>query len=355
MNTSVDVTDGPVVGFEPSLGRNARTGTWQELARGTFRESTRMLHEGRWHDAARLVEVSLLEAQELREIYQEWPHTVSRWLVDEGVDHADLRREQDRLARQLDRLADHGIEDDWPAYVAAVGHAAEACRAGRGDAEQLVESARSTWQAMHDAAVDWVSGTISIAVDLLGEHRLVDLWDLLLVDWYAAHERRYSLDHQDWDVSSQQLAIAIVDGFHAHLAGTARQGDIEIIEEPDRIGFRFAPCGSGGRSLDPRITDGKPLAAEPLAFAVTTEPHDWAWNKVGVCSYCVHCCLLNEVMPIDRLGFPTRVIDAPTWPQSLEDAKCTWWIYRHPSLVPDEVYQRVGRSPAGRPAKPEEA
>ena len=92
-----------------------------------------------------------------------------------------------------------------------------------------------------------------------------------------------------------------------------------------------------------------PRSAPPYDFAVTTRPHDWAWNKVGVCSYCVHCCQLNEVMPIDRLGYPTRVIDAPTWPATEPNPSCTWWIYRDPSLVPDAVYERVGRTASRRP------
>ena len=60
-------------------------------------------------------------------------------------------------------------------------------------------------------------------------------------------------------------------------------------------------------------------------------------------TYCVHCCLLNMVMPIDRLGYPTRVIDPPTWPAARSGAPCTWWVYKDPARVPDEVYQRVGR------------
>jgi hypothetical protein len=142
--------------------------------------------------------------------------------------------------------------------------------------------------------------------------------------------------------------VAIVDGFHAHLTGPDRSGDIEVIHEPERIGFRFAPCGSGGRAVSAGITDNRPRAAAPYGFAVTTTPHDWAWNKTGICSYCVHCCQLNELMPIDRLGYPTRVIDPPTWPTEDENPSCTWWVYRDPSLIPDAVYTRVGRSPASR-------
>jgi hypothetical protein len=103
--------------------------------------------------------------------------------------------------------------------------------------------------------------------------------------------------------------------------------------------------------VDATITDGYPRAGAPFGFAVTTERHDWAWNTIGICSYCVHCCQLNEVMPIDRLGYPTRVIDPPVWSPSQPATTCTWWVYRDPADVPDHVYHRVGRDPSRRPSR----
>lgn len=339
----------PVVAFEPSLGRNARAGTWEELARGTFRTATDKLREGAFEEAAKLIEVTLLEADELREIYQEWPHRTVEWITARGAAQDDLDAALRRLTDLIGETAMTGIQVEWARFEQSVESAAARCRAQDREADTAIERARTTWLGIHDRAVDRVSGMIDIAVRLVGEQALADLWNFLMSDWYDIHERRYSPANQSWDDSAHQLMVAIVDGFHAHLTGVSRQGDIELIEEPDRVGFRFAPCGSGGRSLDPTITDGRPRAGAPFGFAVTTEPHDWAWNKTGICSYCVHCCLLNEVVPIDRLGYPTRVIDPPTWPESRGDAICTWWVYKHPSLVPDAVYERVGRDPARRP------
>jgi hypothetical protein len=90
-------------------------------------------------------------------------------------------------------------------------------------------------------------------------------------------------------------------------------------------------------------TGGRPRPAEPLSLAVTTRPHDWSFGQAGVQAYCVLCCLLNMVMPIDRLGYPTRVIDPPTWPEARQGAPCTWWVYKDPARIPDEAYERVGR------------
>lgn len=337
------------VAYEDSLGRTARVGSWQELAKGTFRTSTEYLAEGRHHDAAELVEVAVLEAEELHDIYQRWPEVTTSWILEKGARPNDLDTELTHLGQLLGEKAMRGIDAEWPDFIAAVSVAAQACRDRSGRAAVEVERARTTWQAMHDRAVDRVSGTVAIAVKLVGEDQLAQLWNHLMADWYDAHEKRYHLDNQSWSRSAHQLATAILDGFHAHLAGTGRQGDIVLIDEPERLGFRFAPCGSGGRSVDPAITDGQPRSAPPYGFPVTTRRHDWAWNTVGICSYCVHCCLLNEVMPIDRLGFPTRVIDAPVWTPDDHTTTCTWWIYKDVADIPDDVYRRVGRDPSVRP------
>ena len=341
----------PPVAYEQSLGRLARSGSWAELAKGTFRAAAEKLDIGDGESAASLLHVSLLEAEELHDAYHRWPAECGAWILQNGAPKQALDAAVDRLRHKIGDRAMDGIRRAWPQYVAAVDTAATLCLSSPAAAREAIEKARSTWQEIHDDAVDLLSGMIDIAARLLGEDAIPALWGHLMRDWYDSHCARYDLGHQPWAASADQLMIAIVDGFHAHLAGVERQGDIEMLEEPDRVGFRFAPCGSGGRSVDPRITDGRPLAGPPFDFAVTTRPHDWAWNTVGICSYCVHCCLLNEVEPIDRLGYPTRVIDAPTWPAGEQGASCTWWVYRDPRLVPDSVYRRVGRE---RPTPPTE-
>ena len=340
-----------VVAYEPSLGRLARTGTWEQLAQGTFRSAIERLAAGDTAAAADLVAVSVLEADELRDIYQRWPAATTEWLLDRGVSAEAIGAEIVRLGLSIGASALEGIQAHWPQFTAAVDKAVADCESGAGTAADAIEHARAVWQSIHDRAVDRVSGVIDIAVRLAGEDCLGALWDFLMDDWYRVHESRYALTNQPWPQSAHQLMVAIVDGFHAHLTGTGRQGDIEIVHEQHRTGFRFAPCGSGGRSLDTRITDGDPRAGTPYGFAVTTTPHDWAWNTVGICSYCVHCCQLNEVMPIDRLGYPTRVIDAPTWTPDDPVTSCTWWVYHDPADVPDHVYERVGRDPARRPTR----
>jgi hypothetical protein len=348
--TAAAGTGDGVVAFEPSLGRIVRVGSPAHLGGGSFKAALEALAARRYKDAAELVSVTVLEADELRDVFDRWPRSTRQWVLDQGAQVAEL----ERLVTRLETLLDPGvpgIAEAWPSYVELVQDAAGLCRAGADGASKAVQAAHDYWMRVHDRAVDLTSGMVDVAVRLLGEDVVGDLWDHLMADWYAVHEQRYDLRNQPWQESARQLMVAVFDGFHAHLTGFDRSGDIEVIEETDRIGFRFAPCGSGGRSLAAGITDGAPRAAAPYNFAVTTRPHDWAWNKVGICSYCVHCCQLNERMPITRLGYPTRVIDPPTWPATDENPSCTWWVYRDPSLVPDDVYERVGATPDRRPAR----
>ena len=344
-----------VAAYEPFLGRDARTGDWAELARGTYRVAIDRAGAGAWDDAARLVEVAVLEAEELHDVYGRWPGQVMTWLTGQGVDADTLSGALGALRDLIGDEAMDGFEAGWRTYAALSRSAADSCRRGAATAVAEVRAVRDHWQRVHDGAVDRLYGLLDVAIRLTGEERLGEIWDTLMADWYDAHERRLSPSAQPWPESRRQLMVAILDGFHAHLTGVDRLGDVEIIKEEGRTGFRFAPCGSGGRTMQDSTTGGRPRPARPYSFAVTTRKHDWAWNTEGICAYCVHCCLLNEKVPIERLGYPTRVIEPPVWPDARGDATCTWWVYDDPSLVPDWVYTRVGATPDRRPEPGEEA
>jgi len=353
--TGHDVVTGEGAGetaYEPFMGREVRVGPLTELAKGTYRVAVERVAEGRGEAAAELLEIAVREAEEAYEIYGIWPAVTLDWMREQGATNTEIEPRLARLRSLVGDDAMDGLSAGWQEYLAATAAAVDACRRGDPQAAALIEATRAIWQRTHDGAMDHMYGVIDIAVRVVGESRLGDLWNVLMADWYDAHEQRLDIRRQPWSESARQLQVAILDGFHAHLTGPERQGDVEIIEEADRLGFRFAPCGSGGRTMSEQA--GHPRTAPPFNFAVTEDEHDWAWNTRGICAYCVHCCLLNELIPIDRLGYPTRVIDPPTWPADREDARCTWWVYKDPSLVPDAVYHRVGRSPVRRPEPPDD-
>jgi hypothetical protein len=342
----------PVLRFEASLGQRTRNGDWPELALGTYTVIRDRLDAADWSAAADLIGVTIEEAAELREIFAAWPAEILDWLAAGGTAPDAIAAERDRVAALL--REQHGRSYDLPAewdhYVALTSAAVAAARARDAVAARArADEAREAWRQVHDYCVDEVYALLDAVVRLRGEDALPGVWDHLMRDWYDDHAARLDVRRQPWAQSARQLMTAIVHGFHGHLSGTDREGGMTFVEEDDRYGFRFDPCGSGGRVIRDDTTGGKPRPAEPFGLAVTSRPHDWSFGRAGVQAYCVHCCLLNMVMPIDRLGYPTRVIEPPTWPGARAGAPCTWWVYKDPALVPDEVYERVGRR---RPAAP---
>ncbi|MEI6372583.1 MAG: hypothetical protein WCP26_02265 [Actinomycetes bacterium] len=338
-------------GHEPFLGRDTRVGPLAELGRGTYRVILDAIDNGDWATAVELLPITIQEAEELHDVYGAWPSQIVSWCIDAGADTQEVAAGRQAL---LDLIADGQTPDwegAWTKYVQLTSRATELCQAQQPTARAAVLAARDRWMLAHDQAVDHVYGLLDLAVRLHGEECLPTVWNHLMSPWYDEHARRLSRANQPWEESARQLSVAILDGFHGHLAGADRLGDVEVIEEPDRVGFRFAPCGSGGRVMDDATTDGTPRMEPPYRFAVTSKAYDWSFGKAGVCAYCVHCCLLNMTEPTDRLGHPTRVIEPPIWPASREGSTCTWWVYRDVDDVPDEVYHQIGRR---RPASTDE-
>jgi hypothetical protein len=281
------------------LGRQVRTGTWTEQAEATPDRIERAVAVGRSDDARALVRQLPVEAEEIHELFTAWSRRMAELL---GIAAPDP--------------APH--EEAWRAWVAEC----DAWVPGE-PLEPLLE----TWATAHDRHLQEVADLVDRVVQAWGEQRLGELWADLQAEGSAFYRATYGPDHP-WDGSAARLIQVAIEGMHGHLGGPARRGDVTVTEHPDRVALSFHTCGSGGRIL----------AAE--RNGVVEGVHDFAWSTPGVCRYCVHCCVLQQLTPIDDFGYPARVIDPPTRPGE----PCTWTVYRDPSLVPAEAYERVGRT-----------
>jgi len=56
---------------------------------------------------------------------------------------------------------------------------------------------------------------------------------------------------------------------------------------------------------------------------------------------------------MDRFGYPVRVVEPPLYPVRdgvrVDDAsddrqRCSWTMYKDPTTVPEEIYERAGRT-----------
>jgi hypothetical protein len=340
------------VRHDATLNRQVRAGDLQDQAASTYRLAAAAVGEGSFEEAERLGRFALEEAREGRELYPMFVQRAREFLLREGMRPERLSAEEQRLLEKL-RLPGgeaFDLERGWAAFEEAIEVFAVACSGGHADAAlQHLEEARRIWRRTHDRACDQVCGLLDLASRSLGEDRIGELWDHMMADLYPSRDR-YGVDVRPWSRSVEALVLDAATSLRGHLSGPGRTGDVEVEEQEDRWVLRFDPCGSGGRTYRPDHEEGTPARMEPpYDFAVTTREHDWAWNMKGVCLYCVHCCQLQERVPIERLGYPLRVVDPPTWHRGEVGGKCTWSIYKDPALVPEEAYRRVG---ARKPAAP---
>jgi hypothetical protein len=328
------------------LGYRIRKGGWRDHETSSYVLAEQAIAENRFEDACELGRYTIREALEAHELYRDWLVQTEAFLLAGGVGEDIVNAEQMRVAEllKLPNGASFDAEAGWQQYTDEIERFADACSTQDADgALSLLEKARKTWRLTHDRKHDWLCFLITFAAEKLGEDQIGPLWDVLLAPSYKLYER-YDVDNNPWDVSAELLVQIMAEALRGHLSGPGRRGDIEFIDEGHRVGFRFAPCGSGGRTYqDDPDDDVGPRMGPPYNFGVTREKHDWAWNKTGICYYCAHCCAAMELEPIKMFGYPARVVDPPSWPEAQSGANCTWWVYTDPREVPDEIYQRVGR------------
>ncbi|MGP3533424.1 hypothetical protein ACTU3I_01415 [Microbacterium sp. RD1] len=321
------------VGHSEALGHAVRREEWAAQGESTYVRALEALSEGSDADAVALAELTVQEAQEAFDLYRLWLVQLPALLADLGIAEAELapaRSEADRAGASL--VAGW---DDYRSQLARFG--AEVGRRRPADARRALESARATWESVHDPATDALCGLLAVAVGAVGEECVGPLWDRMLAHYYAALPEKYAPESRPWPQSLERLVLDIFEATRGHLAGPRRDGAFEVWEEADRWVVRFAPCGSGGRTYDRS-------GAAASARSFTAGEYDWAWRTAGVCHYCVHCCQLQQRAPIERLGFPLRVIEPPV--QAGHDrpsrSTCTWSLYKDPALLPDEAFTAVG-------------
>jgi hypothetical protein len=311
----------------------------------TYALARRAIAAGEAAEGVRRIRQLLDEAAEGRELFPLFIERGRRFLLDRGVPAAVVSGEEHRILSLLGATAEDALDmpRQWAVVQDLAARAEEAVRAGDGRAaSDLVEELRCAWMVVHDRFCDIACALFSLAAGQLGESVVGAMWDDAIGDLYPSRDA-YDTARRPWAESVAWLLADAAASLRGHLSGPGRTGEVSLREEEDRWVFRFDPCGSGGRTLRADANaDGAVRVGEPFGFRVTTGRHDWAWQAEGVCLYCVHCCQLQERVPISRLGYPVRVVEPPVWGTTEPRGYCTWSIYKDPALVPAEAYRRVG-------------
>jgi hypothetical protein len=190
---------------------------------------------------------------------------------------------------------------------------------------------------------------MTYVADRWGEERIFEL-NWLVFTAAGAVEGRRKLRELPVD---EQVAV-VAEMMRGHRSGPRDARTLEVVEEPDRFVMSFDPCGSGGRQRRGDPVDGTPPRTEPpFAYGVTKRAYDWSWRRAGVCYYCAHCAIYNELVGIAEYGTPNWVTEYP----DDAGAPCRWIFYKRPEVIPERYYHAVGREkpPAAVPTATAEA
>jgi len=220
---------------------------------------------------------------------------------------------------------------EWRAEIEA------AIRGGdNGGFNRLLDTYIEESRIIHDILSDWAWALLSVFIREWGEEVLTEVLRVTEEPWVTVrYEKLRSMNVED----SLRLTV---EGMRGHLSGPNRAGTISVVEEPERYVLSFDACGTGGRMRrgDPVVGSGSRLEA-PYNFLNIEGAYDWTWNRKGVCAYCSHCAVVNQILPIENLGRPMRMT---LYPENPGDP-CRWIIHKDPQNFPAEAFTSVGKQP----------
>lgn len=339
------------IAFSEALGRRVRLGSWEDQKISTYRKIREAIGDGRWDEAASLANYFVDEANVCFSLYRQWIGDLNGFLAENGVPREELDRVNADIVAKL-ALPDGSAWNPrkrWDVFLTLVEElVAHAHREQAEEALAKLDELKETWRQVHDRDVDHTYGLMSEIKGRLGEDAIRTMYDRVLLPLFVWRYEKFDVDKHPWDEALETLMLVACEAMRGHLVGPERTGDFELIETEDRFILRFDPCGSGQRTVRGDWIEGTPPRMEaPYNWSVTEEPHTWNHGQPGVCLYCAHCIILMEEMPIDRFGYPVRVIDPPVYPDTDRDPerrqKCQWQMFKDPTKVPEEYYERVGR------------
>ena len=195
------------------------------------------------------------------------------------------------------------------------------------EAKAMVDYFRTEMLVVHDIYAQYVQDLLVFIANTFGEDQVEKAFRAALGTWFAERYEAYN------KMTLEERVQLTAEGMRCHLDGPERKGDFTLIEEKERFVFQWDPCGSGGAMR-------RRAAAEAREVETAKEAHDWTWGKKGVCLYCSHCSLVNEILPIENFGYPNRITE---YPEKAGDP-CTWYIYKNPDDIPEHYYNRIGKT-----------
>lgn len=331
--------------------RRIRSGDWADQLVPTCRKIAEAIEAGRRQDALDYIEYFDVEAAVCYNLYAQWNADAERCLADGGVSEADLQAIREELNLLVNHWIAPGVPYDRLAELAR--YRREKARlirllgAPAPEALAALDSWKETWRTIHDRDVDYVSGLFNAIHIRFGEAKIEEMYrNYVIGHLFNFRYERFDVSKNDWGQIFDALVYVSIEAMRGHLVGPRRDGTMAMESDDEKVVLTFTPCGSGGRVVQGDRVAGTPSRHEaPYHYQTMQGRADFHWRTPGVCHYCVHCAVLMEKLPIEKFGYPVRVVEPPRWPDATE--KCRWTMYRDPRAVPEWVYERSGEAKPG--------
>jgi hypothetical protein len=202
---------------------------------------------------------------------------------------------------------------------------------GRGNPEEaaaLIDRAVEQWRGLKNYSINWITSLLTFIGEEMGEEA-VERALRKTGDEFVRPRRDTGTPWSELPAAARAKVIA--------RAMLGNMGEVEVEEDDEKIILSFK-CGSGGMLID----EGKYEGDHPYLKLREKSGRTFMRDELWV--YCAHCSVNNEIQAVEWGDAPTSVEFPPEKPGE----RCVHHIYKDMADVPDEAYERIGKTPPAR-------
>jgi hypothetical protein len=192
------------------------------------------------------------------------------------------------------------------------------------DGSALLDKAVDQWRSLKDYSINWITSLLTFIGEELGEEA-VEQALRKTGDEFVRPRRETGTDWGSLPASVRAKVIA--------RAMVSNMGSVDVDEDDEKIVLSFR-CGTGGRLIDEGRYEGDP------AYLTLREKSGRTFMRDELPVYCAHCSVNNEMQPVEWGGAPTSIEHPP----ERKGEACVHHIYKDTSAIPDEAYERIGKT-----------
>lgn len=179
------------------------------------------------------------------------------------------------------------------------------------------------WNPVHDLGVTWAAGNYAYIYKNYG---VEELYKFSCVTYNDVIMAPYENAIRSMDVKTIVQGWAV--NWHNHAS------KFSLSEDAEKVTFRLAPCGSGGRLINERAYDPD----SPKHLVRVKEAHKVGFNRKEFPIYCIHTATTNELLLKSDCAHPFIWDASKLWKAG--DC-CVMHVYKNRDAIPERLYREV--------------